>query len=176
METFRLVIPNASHAEEIIRYRHDMLKAGSSMDGCSMLEDFENPLEWLAWLDRLAGEQPAGSKYVSATEMVYIRESDGRIVGMIDIRHTLNDYLRAYGGNIGYSVHPDERRKGYASAMLRKALPYCREKLGLKKVMISCLTTNEASRRTILSNGGLYDSTVHEPAENEDIERYYITL
>lgn len=108
--------------------------------------------------------------------MVYIRESDGRIVGMIDIRHTLNDYLRLYGGNIGYSVHPDERRKGYATAMLRKALTYCREKLGLKKVMISCLTTNEASRRTILSNGGLYDSTVHEPTENEDIERYYITL
>ncbi len=45
METFRLVIPNASHAEEIIRYRQDMLKAGSSMDGCSMLEDFDNPIE-----------------------------------------------------------------------------------------------------------------------------------
>lgn len=59
METFRLVIPDASHAEEIIRYRQDMLKAVSSMDGGSMLEDFENPLEWLAWLDHLAGEQPA---------------------------------------------------------------------------------------------------------------------
>ncbi len=33
-----------------------------------------------------------------------------------------------------------------------------------------------SNRRTILSNGGLYDSTVHEPTENEDIERYYISV
>ena len=37
---------------------------------------------------------------------------------MIQLRHCFNDYLERYGGHIGYSVRPDERRKGYAAWML----------------------------------------------------------
>ncbi len=59
--------------------------------------------------------------------------------------------------------------------MLSLLLPHCRE-LGLEKVMISCEVDNEGSRRTILSNGGVYDSTAHEPDEDIDLERYWITL
>lgn len=97
------------------------------------------------------------------------------IVGMIQVRHEFNDYLERYGGHIGYSVRPDERRKGYASAMQRAALPVCRA-LGLERVLVICLTDNEGSRRTILRNGGVYECTVHEPEENEDLERYWIAL
>ena len=39
-----------------------------------------------------------------------------------------------------------------------------------------CLTDNEASRRTILGAGGVYDGTVHEEEQNIDLERYWITL
>ena len=42
--------------------------------------------------------------------------------------------------------------------------------------MVACLTDNEGSRRTILRNGGVYDTTVHEPKENADLEQYWITL
>ena len=45
---------------------------------------------------------------------------------MIDIRHTLNEYLETYGGHIGYSVAPGEHRRGYASQMLKEALIKCR--------------------------------------------------
>ena len=45
-----------------------------------------------------------------------------------------------------------------------------------KKVLITCLDTNEASRRTILHAGGVYESTEHEPDENENLERYWIAL
>ena len=48
--------------------------------------------------------------------------------------------------------------------------------MGLRKVLITCLDTNEASRRTILHAGGVYESTEHEPNENENLERYWITL
>lgn len=94
---------------------------------------------------------------------------------MIDVRHYFNDFLAKYAGHIGYSVCPSERRKGYAAAMLRETLPYCKE-IGLKKVMISCADDNMGSRKTILKNGGVYDSTVFYPDGNEYLERYWIDL
>lgn len=45
---------------------------------------------------------------------------------------------------------------------------------GIDSINISCLTNNEASRRTILANGGQYRDTVHVPEDNIDLERYWI--
>jgi len=55
------------------------------------------------------------------------------------------------------------------------ALPKCKE-LGIDKVLITCIDNNEGSRKTILANGGLYESTVYEPEENVYLERYWIIL
>ena len=174
MDTLRLMLPDSSMIEEIRSYRQSMLDAGSSMDGTGGLRHMDAP-EWLEQCALTSREETIPEGLVPATQFVCVRESDGRIVGMIQVRHRFNDYLREYGGHIGYSVRPDERRKGYASRMLALTLPYCRE-LGLTRVMISCLVENEGSRRTILKNGGVYDSTVHEPKENFDLQRYWITL
>lgn len=95
--------------------------------------------------------------WVSATQYAYVRQQDQKILGMIQIRHYFNGYLEKYGGHIGYSVCPSERRKGYAKRMLKEALPLCQE-LGLKKVLITCLEENAGSEKTILANGGIYES------------------
>ena len=59
--------------------------------------------------------------------------------------------------------------------MLKTALPMCRE-LGIDKVLITCIKGNEGSKRTILNNGGIYESTVYEPDEKIELERYWISL
>ena len=59
--------------------------------------------------------------------------------------------------------------------MLRLVLPKCRE-LGINRVLISCVTGNEGSKRTILNNGGVYESTVYLAERDVWLERYWIEL
>ena len=40
----------------------------------------------------------------------------------INIRHYLSDYLIHYGGHIGDGIRPSERRKGYATLMIKLGL------------------------------------------------------
>ena len=171
----RLIPPDETMLGEIAGYRQAFLDAGDSMDGTGSLRRMENPADWLAECRRKLRRETAPPGWVPCTQLCYVRGEDGRIVGMIDLRHELNDYLREYAGHIGYSVRPDERRKGYATRMLLEALPLCRA-MRLGRVMIACLTDNEASRRTILRGGGVYWRTVHEPKENIDLEQYWIAL
>lgn len=175
MESMELILPGPELAEEIESYRQDFLDAGDSMDGCGSLRRHANAQDWLDFNALLADPKTVPERWVPSTQYVYLRREDRRIVGMIQIRHCFNDFLERYGGHIGYSVRPDERRKGYAARMLSLALDRCRE-LGIRRVLVTCLEDNEGSRRTILKNGGKYESTVFEPGEGIRLQRYWISL
>lgn len=175
MEEFILTRPTSEYASQIVEYRQEFLDAGDSMDGTGPLRRTSNPEEYIQIC--LDHEDPlkVPSHLVPATQFFFIRKSDNKLVGMIQVRHHFNDYLEKYAGHIGYSVRPSERRKGYAKEMLRMVLPFCRE-IGIDKVMITCIDGNTGSEKTILANSGVYEYTIHEPDENEDLKRFWITL
>lgn len=175
-ENVILVKPDASFADEIRSYREEMLLAESSMDGTGTLRRQENPMEWLKINAYMENPETVPENKVPATQFVLTDPDSKRIYGMLQVRHELNEYLEKFAGHIGYSVRPTERRKGYAKKMLKLALGYCKETLGLSRVMVSCLVRNEASRRTILSCGGVFLERVYEPIENVWLEKYWITL
>lgn len=175
MEEFILIRPTGEYASQIAEYRQEFLNAGDSMDGTGPLRRFEDPEEYIKMCADYEDPTTVPSHLVPATQFFFVRKSDNKLVGMIQVRHCFNEFLEKYAGHIGYSVRPSERRKGYAKEMLRMALPFCRE-IGLEKVLISCIDGNIGSEKTILANGGVYESTVHEPNGDRDLKRFWITL
>jgi len=110
--------------------------------------------------------------YVSATFLV--AEIDGQIVGRVSIRHALNEYLERRGGHIGYGVRPDFRGRGYASAILLRALGFIGT-LGIEKVLVTCDDANAASARVIEKCGGTLENII-EQDDGEKLRRYWIDI
>ena len=110
MESIKLVKPTKEYEKQVMEYKKEFLKNNSSFDGCAGLEEVKNYDEWLKFEERLANKY--GNEYVQSTVYLAIRIKDNKVIGIMDFRHTLSDYLLKYGGNIGYSVLPLERRKG----------------------------------------------------------------
>lgn len=176
MDTIKLILPTEEYLDQVWAYRQECQDADSSMDGCGILGRVDTPEQWLADVRAYLDPATVPEGKVQATQFLTVRESDGRLVGMIQVRHRLNEYLEQFGGHIGYSVRPSERRKGYAREQLRLALTFCKETLGLDRVLITCQPHNEGSRRTILSAGGVYENTLHEPDRDVDLQRYWVAL
>lgn len=175
METLLLVAPSAQYMEQIREYRAEFLACDEVMHGTASLRKFEDPAEWLLWLAQTSREDTCPEGLVPDTEFLCVRAADNRLVGMINIRHRLNDYLCRFGGHIGYSVRKSERGKGYGKEQLRLALGHC-PALGIPRVLITCGSENIASQKTILSVGGVYESEELDPADGEVTQRYWVTL
>jgi Predicted acetyltransferase len=128
--------------------------------------------KWLEHTYKIEDKNTCPSRLVPANTYFLIDETE-RIVGAVNIRHFLNDYLLNFGGHIGYGIRPSERKKGYASIMLSLALPIAKE-LGINKALITCDKNNLGSAKTIIKNGGILENEVAE--ENEITQRYWIDL
>lgn len=175
MEKIVLRLPVAEDEIQVWAYREAVLASDNgTVNGGGGLGECESFSAWLT--QNIANRRPETVKpgLVPATTFLAVRESDGVLVGMIDIRHTLNDHLLNYGGHIGYGVHPAHRRRGYATEMLRQALRYCRDELKLDRALVTCDADNAPSRRTILANGGVFEDARDQ--RGTPVQRYWIML
>lgn len=175
-ERLELVIPSKEYKEQVMNYRKVFLDNNESFDGCAGLEECNSYEEWTDFENRLSKKY--GKNYVPSDVYLAIRKSDNKLVGITDIKKGLTDFLYNYGGNIGYSVIPDERRKGYATEMLGQLLPKCKT-LNMNRVLLACDKENIGSVKTIISNGGVLENEVIDEvglSKSGIIQRYWISL
>lgn len=160
--------PDEGMEKEIIAFNEEWEKSGEKLvPYAARLRgmDFE---DWLKNVKLMETHAPVG--FVNSS--LYFLLNGDRILGAIDIRHSLNEYLIGVGGHIGYGVRPSERRKGYATLMLSLALPMAKE-LGLKKMLITCNKGNIASEKTIRNNGGVLENELEDG--DEIVLRFWIS-
>ena len=117
-------------------------------------------------------ETSAPTPFVNATTLVLTLDS--KIIGAINIRHTLNDYLLRFGGHIGYGISPSARGNGYAKIMVQMAYPIL-TKLGIKKVLFICEENNIASIKIIEGLGGIFENEIIDPSGTK-LKRYWVEL
>ena len=173
MDKIILVKPDLSYADEIIKYKEESLAESPIINGSAGLDRFSSIEIWFEELKKRSCENTVPKGLVPSSTYLAVREKDNYIVGMIDIRHYLNEYLTQVGGNIGYGVRKTERNKGYAKQMLKLALEKCKE-LKIKKVLITCDEDNIASEKVILSANAKFEDIRNVDGENK--KRFWIDL
>lgn len=149
-----------AHAENS-RFRHvqniDIGKVENNFD--KYLEKLENRRNGI---DLEEGYVPASTLWLV---------ENGEVIGIVSLRHKLNERLLKMGGHIGYGIRPTKRKMGYGTQILKLALEEAK-KLEIEKVLVSCDDDNIGSSKIIEKNGGVLENKVEH--EGKLKRRYWI--
>ena len=174
MDELILLAPSLARTAQILDYKEKSLENGARLHGAGGLDACDSVPGWLALLERKSRTETCPEGLVPDSTFLCVRTKDDLLVGMVNIRLRLNDYLVNYGGHIGYSIHPAQRGQGYGKRQLSLALDRCRG-LGLSRALLTCDGSNEASRRVIAANGGILEDIRTTP-DGKRMQRWWITL
>lgn len=111
--------------------------------------------------------------WVPGTTRFLVR--NGRILGLFNLRHRLTDNLQRFGGHVGYSVRPSERRTGCGTLLLEAAKDLARE-LAIERLLLTCDPANIASVGVIERCGGVFEDRTYEESVEHEVCRYWIPL
>jgi len=172
----KFVFPNKDYKDNAIEFINEFHTYNSDINGSGALDTYLNESSYEKWIEKVITDIDIAnieSGRVPSFSYFYVRETDNKIIGMINIRLALNDFLRNEGGHIGYCIRPTERRQHYATNMLNEALVFCKT-IGLDNIIVSCDKSNIASANVIKNCGGILDAEFYSDTFNEVIQKYII--
>ncbi len=177
MEQFYLELPSKNRKDQILDYLNEIIIYNSETNGLGALSkiidgySFEEALEICLNMQYKKYAKKLGKSQVKT--FLLIRKNDDKIIGCINIRWNLTDYMKKYSGNIGYGIRPTERNKGYNKINLYLGLLEAK-KLNLNKVMLVCETNNLPSSKTIEALGGILERKEIDPNDGVLTSYYWI--
>lgn len=133
-----------------------------TINGCCGLTRYENYSDWLNYIKNV--ERGLIPDRISSSTYVAADKNAKSIIGIIDIRHYLNDE-HFYSGHIGYSVRPSIRSKGYGAKILRLGLEKAKE-FNLDRLLLTCKKDNMASKKVIERNNGILEKEIIDDGES----------
>jgi predicted acetyltransferase len=137
--------------EEILRdYVQEHYENGETSITAS---DGLTSMAYSEWVEKIRRNAEEGDETYGKSLLLLCMD-ESRLIGLLSVRYELSREQSEVIGDIGYGVRPSQRKKGYASAMLKHALDICRDK-GKKQVIVGCYKDNLASAKTIQKNGGI---------------------
>ncbi|AOY16831.1 GNAT family N-acetyltransferase [Bacillus sp. ABP14] len=168
-----LLTPTTDLQDEYLDFYNEWKDSGETMIPWVISKDPSNfPAMVQELLDAHNGVNLPQSWVPDST--YWLVTDNNRIVGAVNIRHSLTEHLFNAGGHIGYGIRPSERRKGYATKLLELSLEKTK-KLNITRALVVCDEVNTASEKTILHNGGLRDKDFIEEDGNV-VRRFWIEL
>ncbi|PFM17312.1 GNAT family N-acetyltransferase [Bacillus anthracis] len=168
-----LLTPTTDLQDEYLDFYNEWKDSGETMIPWVISKDLSNfPAMVQELLDAHNGVNLPQSWVPDST--YWLVTDNNRIVGTVNIRHSLTEHLFNAGGHIGYGIRPSERRKGYATKLLELSLEKTK-KLNITRALVVCDEVNTASEKTILHNGGVRDDDFIE-ADGNVVRRFWIEL
>lgn len=169
MQTVELIKPNQEFLPQIARFK-DTYDA-NHIPGSGMLMGYSDLEEWLSVIKQ--HEDPNTTPQDRVASHTYLLVEEAEVIGMLDIRMELNEYLYTRGGHIGYAITPEKRGQGYGKKMLSLGINEAYD-LGIDRLLITCDQDNLASQHVIKANGGKLANHYFDRQEEKWVQRYTI--
>lgn len=173
MPKISLIAPTLAHQSQILSLAKAFEDNGLVLHGMS-LSLFDSYEDWLNFSRAPAGTPAPNHTFVKVADDTFFGVDElGFVLGVINVRYQLNEFLKVQGGHIGYSTHPNHWGQGIASQMLKLALTHCQQN-GLNQVLITCDDSNLASAKVIENHGGILENKLN--TNGKTIRRYWIDI
>lgn len=121
-------------------------------DGSLILEQnysqYDHFYHWFQAIERLNREFRLKRGQVGCTVYLVLSKKEDQLIGLFDIRHSLNYKYGSIYGHLGVDIRPSERGKGYYHDVLELALHEMKQ-FSLDPIVISCQYDNIVSKRGI---------------------------
>ena len=169
----KIVRLDQSHEDALASFVDEFAAAGEELIPAFLPNPNWSFAETVVGFDKQSRGESLPDGWVPGTTRFLIHKD--RILGLFNLRHRLTENLRQFGGHVGYSVRPSERRKGYGTALLDAAKDLAQE-LALERLLVTCDPDNVASVGVIDRCGGVFEDRITYEPVGHDVCRYWISL
>ncbi len=171
MEPITLKLPNEHHERAIKEFVRQLRPVRSAIIGGNGVEK----LPFDTWIENTRDHRKAIALPKGLTPNTTLLVYEGKaMIGLCNIRHTLNKQMETKYGQLGMTLVPHKRNQGLGKATFEAIKTYAKESLHLTELLVIVPSDKPAMLRILESCGG----TIKDVKKGTFIKlyRYTVTL